>query len=84
MKRISEGAVREESRRGKNEPMAKTPVVAPQQNGEAEPTRAAARRQPGTDESRRSFERSVEKRPRDSRQIDGQTGQSVHTSDGSR
>jgi hypothetical protein len=53
MKPISERAVREEARRGKNEPLAKSPTVDPQQNGEAEPTRKAAERQPGTDEAER-------------------------------
>jgi hypothetical protein len=57
MKPISEGAVREEARRGKNEPMAKSPTVDPQQNGEAEPTRKAAERQPGTDEAERKNKR---------------------------
>lgn len=53
MKPASEGAIHEEVRRGKNEPMAKSPTVDPQQNGEAEPTRKAAQHQPGTDEAKR-------------------------------
>lgn len=57
MKPISEEAIREEARRGKNQPMAKAPVVEPQQNGETAPTRKAARQQPGTDESRRDSSR---------------------------
>ena len=51
MKKISESALREETRRGKNEPMAKSPRVETAQNGEAKATRQAARRQPGTDEA---------------------------------
>jgi hypothetical protein len=51
MKRISEGKVRGEASRGKNEPMAKTARVVPNQNGEVCPPREAARKQPGTDES---------------------------------
>jgi hypothetical protein len=52
MKRVSEGQVREEARRGKNEPMAKVPKVKETQNGEAQPLRSTARKQPGTDESK--------------------------------
>jgi hypothetical protein len=52
MKRISEGQVREEASRGKNEPMAKTPKVRPAQNGEVTPLRSTAKKQPGTDEAK--------------------------------
>lgn len=53
MERISEKSIREEASRGKNEPMAKTPKVKPEQNGEVEPLRSTARKQPGTDEAKR-------------------------------
>ena len=49
MKRVSEGQVREEARRGKNEPMAKVAKVKEGQNGEVEPLRSTARKQPGTE-----------------------------------
>jgi hypothetical protein len=52
MKRVSEGQVREQARRGKNEPMAKEPKVQQKQNGEVEATHAAARRQSGTDQAK--------------------------------
>jgi hypothetical protein len=52
MKQISEDQVREEARRGKNEPMAKSPKVHRKQNGEVEPLRSTARKQPGTDEAK--------------------------------
>ena len=52
MKNRSEREVREEASRGKNEPMAKTPKVATNQNGEARPPKDAAEAQPGTDESK--------------------------------
>jgi hypothetical protein len=52
MKRISEKQIREEVRRGKNEPIAKTPKVQQEQNGEVAPLRSTARRQPGTDEAK--------------------------------
>jgi hypothetical protein len=51
MKKISENQIREEVRRGKNEPMAKDAKVDTTQNGEREPTRESARKQPGTDQS---------------------------------
>lgn len=51
MKRISEEQVRAEASRGKNEPIAKSAKVARQQNGQVEPRRSTARKQPGTDES---------------------------------
>ncbi|HEX7862548.1 MAG TPA: hypothetical protein VF773_19595 [Verrucomicrobiae bacterium] len=52
MKRVSEGQIREEARRGKNEPMAKTAKVREEQNGEVQPLRRTAQKQPGTDESK--------------------------------
>ena len=52
MKRISENQIREEARRGKNEPMAKNPKVRRAQNGEVAPLRSTAQRQPGTDEAK--------------------------------
>jgi hypothetical protein len=52
MKRIAEDQIREEARRGKNEPMAKSPKVRREQNGEVEPLRSTARKQPGTDEAK--------------------------------
>ena len=51
LKRISEERVREEASRGKNEPMAKRAKVRREQNGEVEPLRSTARKQPGTDEA---------------------------------
>jgi hypothetical protein len=51
MEKKSEQKVRAEASRGKNEPMARNPKVATNQNAEVRPTRAAARAQPGTDES---------------------------------
>lgn len=45
--------MREEARRGKNEPMAKAPKVKEEQNGEVAPLRSTARKQPGTDEAKR-------------------------------
>jgi hypothetical protein len=53
MKRISEKQIRDEASRGKNEPMAKTPKVRREQNGEVEPLRSTARKQPGTDQARK-------------------------------
>jgi hypothetical protein len=53
VKKVDEEKVRAEASRGKNEPMARSPHVAPQQNGEAEPTISAARKQAGTDQARR-------------------------------
>jgi len=53
MKRVSEEQVREEARRGKNEPMAKEPKVQRKQNGEVDPLPSTARKQPGTDEAKR-------------------------------
>jgi hypothetical protein len=50
MERISEDQIRDEAARGKNEPIAKDPKVRREQNGEVEPRRSTARRQPGTDE----------------------------------
>jgi hypothetical protein len=49
MEQISEKHIREEASRGKNEPMAKTAKVKPEQNGEVEPLRSTAQKQPGTD-----------------------------------
>jgi hypothetical protein len=51
MKRISEETLREEASRGKNEPIAKSAKVNLKQNAEVEPSRAAIRKQKGTDEA---------------------------------
>ena len=52
MKRISEERVREEASRGKNEPMAKRAKVRREQNGEVEPLRSTARKQPACGNSK--------------------------------
>jgi hypothetical protein len=52
MKPISEEKIREESSRGKNEPIAKSPRVIIKQNAEVETTEEAAKKQPGTDQAR--------------------------------
>ena len=54
MKQVSEQSVREKCLEGKNQPMAKEPRVDKQQNGETEPTRTTALKQPGTDEAKQS------------------------------
>ena len=53
MKPTPEQKIRAEASRGKNEPIARSAKVAPGQNGEVQPKRSAARKQPGTDEARR-------------------------------
>jgi hypothetical protein len=53
MKRVSQEQIREEARRGKNEPMAKEPKVQRKQNGEIDPLPSTARKQPGTDAAKR-------------------------------
>jgi hypothetical protein len=50
MKPTSEKEVREETTKGKNEPLASSPKVIPGQNAEVRPIREAAQAQPGTDE----------------------------------
>ena len=54
MKDAPEERLYEKAAEGKNQPMAKEPRVDKQQNGETEPTRTAALKQPGTDEAKQS------------------------------
>lgn len=45
--------MKERAAQGKNTPIAKEPRVRPVQNAEVEPLRSAAKKQRGTDESRK-------------------------------
>jgi hypothetical protein len=54
MKHLSEKRMRGDASSGKNQPIAKSSRVNPQQNGESQPSRSSARKQHGTDISRKS------------------------------